>query len=51
MLIPSQAFFEASIVNPPLCSSKNAKFEAKVVLKELNGVFEVRHKSFTDIYR
>ena len=49
MLIPSQAFFEASIVNPQLCSSENAKFKAKVVLKELNGVFEVKHKSFTDI--
>ena len=47
---PLKPFFEASIVNPQLCSSKNAKFEAKVVLKELNGVFEVKHnKSFTDI--
>ena len=47
---PLKPFFEASIVNPQLCSSKNAKFEAKVVLKELNGVFEVKHnKTFTDI--
>ena len=47
---PLKPFFEASIVNPQLCSSKNAKFEAKVVLKELNGVFEVkRNKTFTDI--
>ena len=46
----SSLFFEVSIVNPQLCSSQNAKFEAKVVLKELNGVFEVKHnKSFTDI--
>ena len=42
--------FEVSIVNPQLCSSKNDKFEAKVVLKELNGVFVTKHnKSFTDI--
>ena len=47
---PLKPFFEVSIVNPQLCSSKNTKFEAKVVLKELNGVFEVKHiKSFTDI--
>ena len=37
------------LINPQLCLSKNAKFEAKVVLKELNGVFEVEHKAFTDI--
>ena len=49
MLNPS--LFEVSIVNPQLCSSQNAKFEAKVVLKELNGVFEVKHNtSFTDIF-
>ena len=47
---PLKPFFEVSIVNPQLCSSKNAKFEAKVVLKELNGVFVTKHnKSFTDI--
>ena len=47
---PLKPFFEASIVNPQLCSSRNAKFEAKVVLKELNCVFVVKHnKSFTDI--
>ena len=47
---PLKPFFEVSIVNPQLCSSKNAKFKAKVVLKELNSVFEVKHnKSFTDI--
>ena len=34
MHIPSQAFLEASIVNPQLCSSNNTKIEA-------NGVFEV----------
>ena len=43
-------FYEISIVNPQLHSSKNTKFKAKVVLKELNGVFEVKHnKSFTNI--
>ena len=44
---PLKPFFEVSIVNPQLCSSQNAKIEAKVVLKEINGVFEV--KPFTDI--
>ena len=42
---PLKPCFEVSIINPQLCSSKNAK----VVLKELNGVFEVKHKTFTDI--
>ena len=40
---PLKPCFEVSIINPQLCLSK-------VVLKELNGVFEVKHnKSFTDI--
>ena len=41
---PLKPCFEVSIINPQLCLSKMSNLNlAKMVLKELNGVFEVEH--------